>query len=214
MRIFLFICLSFLLIQPAFAQGLMTPQEATPNAEEEIEELLGKKQKEELSPPKSLNEFAFRYKQRCVKTVHPIIADKYLDLFCSCASNNILNEMTFEEMQQAQYKSAEGSFQRQRMLMFVYAPCIEKPLNTMILNDCVNNVRSKHLMKNIYGTCGCLADEVAREIQAVTPQYIRGAIRRREDVLNPLDLLVNTDDFERKMRHKTKVCLSRFEGIY
>lgn len=212
MRLFFLILMSFVITLPVFAQQLIEP-ETSPNAEEEIEKLLGK-QKQKKQAPQTLDNYVYEYTQRCLKAQHPIFAGKDLENFCFCAQKNIPTAMTLEHIKDAQYKTSEGYFQRNRMLMFVYAPCIEAPLKKMVLNSCLNNVRSKHLMKNMYATCGCIADDVSKHLQGLTTQYIQGAVERKKDTLNPLDLLLVPDHFERTMSHKTKVCFSRHERRY
>jgi len=201
-----------MLMQPAFSQDSINPDPA-PNAEEQIEDLLGQK-KEAQKKPQTLLGYADAYNQRCLKIKHPILGGKDLKRYCSCVSLNIPNAMTLQQMKDAQYKTSEGYFQRTRLLMFAYAPCIEKPLYRMIFNDCYNNVRNKAFMKNVYGACDCIANDVSEKMYAASNSYIRYAIKNKQSLINPLDILIRPDGFEQQMRHKTKVCLSVHERIY
>jgi len=191
MRFFLLLFLSFIIAQPVLAQESIIPAPA-PSAEQEIEDLLGK-ERAKTAEPQTLSEYADLYNQRCLQTQHPIITNKELRLFCSCASLNIADAMTLQQMKDAQYKTSEGFFQRTRLLMFAYAPCIAPPLYRTIYNDCATNVRNKAFMKNV---------------------HIRGTIKSRTEVLNPLEFFITLGEFNRQMKHKTKVCLSIHEGIY
>jgi len=212
MRFFLLLFLSFIIAQPVLAQESIIPAPA-PSAEQEIEDLLGK-ERAKTAEPQTLSEYADLYNQRCLQTQHPIITNKELRLFCSCASLNIADAMTLQQMKDAQYKTSEGFFQRTRLLMFAYAPCIAPPLYRTIYNDCATNVRNKAFMKNVHGTCDCIADDVSQRMQFISSQYIRGTIKSRTEVLNPLEFFITLGEFNRQMKHKTKVCLSIHEGIY
>ncbi|MEZ5919023.1 MAG: hypothetical protein R3D66_03620 [Alphaproteobacteria bacterium] len=52
---------------------------------------------------------------------------QHLQMMCACTSSKIPDVMTIQQMQALQTDTEEGQFQRNRMMMFVYAPCIEYP---------------------------------------------------------------------------------------
>ena len=212
MRIFLLICLSILLAQPVFAKESIAP-EASPNAREQIEDLLGQ-ENDAKKEPQNLYEYADEYNQRCLKSTHPIFAGKDLERLCSCASSNIPDAMTLQNMKDAGYKTSEGYFQRTRLIMFAYKPCLEKSLYRMLASDCINNIKNKAFMKNILGTCDCIATDVSKRMHEVSGSYIRAALKNKWELIHPLDVLINPDEFNRQMRFKTKICLRIHEGIF
>ena len=203
-------------MQPAFAQTIyLQPnktQKEAPKADEQIDELLGKKAPQQA--PQTLGEYARAYHQNCLATDHPILAGKDLEDLCGCTANNFLDVMTLEQVLEMQQSTSEGLFQRNRMLLFVYAPCIEYPTRTMILKECMGQTRNKFFMKNQSATCSCLANGVAEDLKELAPKYIENALRRNEKTLDPLGLLMNSDHFDERMRYHTRRCLADHEGIY
>jgi len=191
----------------AFAQDIFLK----PNKSQE--EVIDKLLQDEVKPEalKTANDYANQYFQNCLQTDHPYLKGKDLELLCGCTSAKFSEVMTPQNVQAMQHNTPEGQHQRNRVLMFVYAPCIEYPTRAMILSECLSKPQTQHLMKNPSSTCKCLADGVAEDMAELAPQYIESSIRRNPENLDPLGLLMNSEAFEKRSIYHSRLCLSKHE---
>ncbi len=208
MRLFLLTIFTLSFHWNAYAQNPPPPK-----AIEQIEELLGKK-KQETTEPVTLNQFANKHFNNCSNTKHPIIIGQDLLRLCACTRDRFLENMSIPQIRAMQKNDDEGRYQKSRMLLFVYAPCIKFPLNRMISTTCMRNVQNKYLMKSQSATCQCIADRVSEASYKLIGKYMQGIIKLKMEDREPLNLLVKENHFNDLMFNHTKQCLREFEGIY
>ena len=204
----LLICCLF--AQLSYAQGTVSDplQESEMTSEEQIEQMLDGP-KGELETLKSYTDAFYN---NCAETKHPIVGGGDLAFLCRCASAKFAKEMSVENIKEIQKGTLEGDFQKLRLLNFVYAPCLEGPIFLMIKKSCLNNQKNRYLMNNPEFTCGCVAKGVTNEtITKASPKYIEGFAKGVYQDVPPLELLVNTQTFERNYRHFSKYCVKKFE---
>ncbi len=170
-------------------------------------------QGQKAAPDAVVTNYARKYYSNCVQAKHPILEGADLQLLCSCTAAKFTEVMSASEIEEMQQPTSEGQHQRNRMLMFVYAPCIEFPTRAMIMNECMSKTQNQYMMKNQVQTCECLADGVAKDMAELAPQYIEQAIRKNPKDLDPLALLLNSDAYEKRSIYHTRVCLSKYEGL-
>ena len=206
MRFFLIVCLFLAFAQPVSAQTNAT---SPSTSKSQIDELLGNK-KEQIVPT-TIEGYAFLHYQQCMRTQHPILSGDDLMRMCTCTSTQLSNAMTFEQIKDIEAGGAEGIFQHNRMMLFVYAPCVKPTIRTMLLQQCMGDRKNAYLMKNQGKTCVCIADYVANKMDEIAPIYIQNSMRKPAQTPAPLDLLVHEDSFNLRLRHYTGVCFDMYE---
>jgi len=216
MRIFYLFFGSFFLITPAFAQGAYVPPRNAPNIgptpstpQGELDELLdGKKV---IRQPETIADYTYLHYKQCLATEHPILAGKDLQRMCSCTAANFSKTMSVADIREIEAGSAEGVFQRNRLLYFVYAPCVPPIIAKMVTSQCMSNKKNAYMMKNQGGMCACLGDRMETKFEEIVPAYIQDSMLFPSSPPNPLDLLVHERTFETQLRHFTNTCLFKYE---
>lgn len=165
----------------------------------------------EEQAPADINAFANAYYQNCTKKEHPIIKGEDLQMLCACTAAKIPDVMNVEQMEALQTNTSEGQYQRNRMLMFVYTPCIEYPVVALVKDSCMNNPKIKTNMSEYKKVCSCLADHMAEFVSTQAPKTIEAALKRDPRDIDPLALLVNGEAFERQSAIHMKECLLRHQ---
>lgn len=217
MRIFLLLALTFLWIQPAFAQsGYVPPREApidpprSDNAQDDLNELLGKKR--DTRQPETLADYTYLHYRQCLDTEHPILNGRDLERMCSCTAGNFRDSMTLENIREIENETREGVLQKNRLMYFVYGPCVKPTLNTMLINQCINNKKNELLMKHHSITCTCIAQYVSERIgDHIVPQLIEHSLSFPNRNFEPLAYLINTDIFDKNLRHYSNFCIRNIE---
>ncbi|MEM7650782.1 MAG: hypothetical protein AAF204_01710 [Pseudomonadota bacterium] len=202
---------------PTHAQDLFIKKERpsasvqTPRPEEqEIMELLDqapKKEEAERPAPQSINDFANRYFDNCMKQQHPNLQGEQKELLCGCTAANIPGNMTVQNMRDMQQNTPEGATQRGRMLLFVYTPCIEYPTKALIYDRCVNDPQVRGGLKRYTQVCDCLSDGMAGFMKERAPKTVENALALNINDIDPLRVLMESKAFEEQSRYHMKNCV-------
>ncbi|MFK7839120.1 MAG: hypothetical protein AB8B83_02220 [Bdellovibrionales bacterium] len=200
-----------------YAQNTYTPPTEIPDIDlpravspqDELDELLdgGKI----IRTPQTLKEYTYLHYKQCLETEHPVLTSKDLKKMCSCTSQNFSKSMSVENIKEIEKGSAEGVFQQNRLLYFVYAPCVEPVLKNVLLLQCMQDKKAAMLMKNHPTYCICFSDEISRVFGEYAPKAIKSYIVQPDGRFDPLNLLINDYYFENELKHKTYVCHFRHE---
>ncbi len=160
---------------------------------------------------RDITDYANGYYKNCMKKDHPVIRGEHLEMLCACTASKIPGTMTPEQMSLLQDDTEEGLTQRNRMLMFVYTPCIAYPVRALVEDNCMNNAKIKTDIKSYRKVCSCLGEKMGETTSQQAPKIIETALRRDPRDLDPLALLVNSKGFELQSRAHTRECLLRHQ---
>ena len=161
--------------------------------------------------PEDINAFANRYFANCMNQGHPILNGENLETMCACTAAQIPGNMTVAQMQAMQTDTEEGQLQRNRMLMFVYTPCIEYPTKALVENQCLNNPQVKESMKYYPAVCDCLSDGMAEFMRENAAEYIQASIQRNKQDTDPLRTLMESKVFTEKSQYYMRTCVLTHE---
>lgn len=204
-------------VQPAPAQTIVPQQQAAPvqqahpspppvSAQDELNSILNNDKPKTFNNP---TDYANAYYGNCVKQEHPILKGEDLKLLCGCTSVKFAENMTPEQVRAMREDSAAGQQQRNRLLIFVYAPCMQTPIRALILDECMKSTPNKFMMKDQPATCKCLADGVSADLQKEAPRMIEESIRTNPQAIDPLATLLNSRAFENRQKYHSKVCIQK-----
>jgi hypothetical protein len=193
--------------KPKSAEAPAEPEPAPPSAQPDLPELQAP---EPAAPaePKDIKEAANSYYKFCMSKQNPMLDAENQKLLCGCTASNIPDVMTLEQMKAMNTDTAEGLEQRNRMLLFVYTPCIEYPTRSMVLYQCMGNEQLKTTLGNPTKICNCLADGMATFMRERAPDAIQMAIRRNEKDIDPLRKLMESNGYEQYQNMTLRNCLA------
>lgn len=218
MRLLLCLLIALHITFPAFADSIYVrknkEQPTAQNqyeAERELDQLLKQEERKQARTPQTMEGYANDYYKNCLAQKHPVLQGDDLKLLCGCTSAKFSENMTLEQVQAMQTDSKEGLYQRNRMMMFVYAPCIEFPTRALVMHQCINDTKVRYTMKNPSKTCVCLADGVAKDMKERAPEVIKNALVLNPKDLDPLALLLNSSAYENRTIYHTKACIQKYE---
>lgn len=183
-----------------------TPEEAAPPPSP-----AAKQEEQAPAPEATIDDYANRYYENCRAQKHPILQGENLELLCGCTASQLPKAMTIEQVRQMQEDSADGQYQRNRMMLFVYAPCIEHPTRALVLDQCMNDPKVQAGIKNYKTVCNCLADNMATFMKERAPATIENAIKFNEKDVDPLRKLLESPAFDETSRSKMGECISLYE---
>ena len=158
--------------------------------------------------PQTEEEYANAFFKDCVKQDHPILRGEHLEMFCGCTSAQIIETMSLKEMKATERDSEYGQFQRNRMLMFAYAPCLASPVREMTIDQCLVN---KDTLKDSTGTCTCVGDKISEYIQIESPEFIERCISSNSLEGDPLSQFLTSGVFTLHNKDAMTHCVAQYE---
>src|SRR5690606_17950523 len=104
-------------------------------------------------------EMANAYYNDCAAKADPRFSPDSLSAFCSCTSVQIMEKMSVEEVQTMGQNTQEGRNMLNKMLLDVYAPCMQYPVEDMVAGECLTDKKVETLgwQGDKRALCGCMA---------------------------------------------------------
>jgi len=192
-----FICAPY----PAFAQ---TPQSPSQTAEQQIDELLG--QGKAIQMPTTIQGFAHFHYRMCMNYKHPFMDTKNQERFCRCTQDEYRKNMDIPQSIALNSNTSETAFQKSRLLMFVYSPCVENSLRRVLMGKCMGKYDVKDLMSKKGASCSCRANGIAKDVADKNEKLIEGLILNRRKYDSPLDVVMNVETILLRTQYHTNVC--------
>jgi hypothetical protein len=177
-------------------QQMPTPQAAPQAAQESIES------------------FAKRYNENCLKKKNDILKGDDLRMLCACTASKLQEKMTVTEVETMTTDTPEGQVQRNRMVTDVYAPCMEYPSRALLMNQC-NSYQDK-LKKaqsgqaiNGEAICGCLAQNMAAYVAVNAQPILAQKLAANPADMDPLGAFLNSPEYQAQVNATFTGCIQQ-----
>lgn len=131
------------------------------------------------------------------------------DMLCACTAARLTQFFSMEDMAtmtnpQSAPDAQRGAFNK--MLINIYAPCMEEPTREFHYNACITNPQTAQ-----YGDpakiCRCMADEVAAHIKVHGPTVFEQLVARNPNITDPMAALTDDPSFQTFAQSKLLGCL-------
>ena len=130
-------------------------------------------------------------------------------MLCACTAANIPDGMSAQDISVFQDNSPAGQQARQRMMLNVYAPCLQYPARAITNYNCMNTPELQGRVNNVPALCGCVADGIGQYIAANGPAVMRQSLARDPNTLDPLQALVNSNEFNQRSQSILMSCITK-----
>lgn len=127
-------------------------------------------------------------------------------MLCACTAAQMQKEMSVEEVQLMSQNTPEGQAMRDKMTLYVYAPCMKYPTHDLIYSRCINDPQIKAAAKNAEALCQCMGDGMADFIDQKGPENLVASMRQNPGDLDPLGTLMNSDAFTQASQQVMQTC--------
>lgn len=130
-------------------------------------------------------------------------------MMCACTAARLTQFFTMEDMATMTNNQSPPQAQRaafNKMLINIYAPCMEEPTREYHYNACISNPQTSQ-----YGDpqtiCRCMADQVATHMQVYGPRVFQDLVARNPNITDPMAELTNDPSFQTFAKSKLLACL-------
>lgn len=211
----------FLKNDPAGEQGetaphpYIAPMGTPPAAPVEQPDYYGQQQQATQAPVQTneaegdtITTLATRYYKNCVSKDDPILKAANLQLLCTCAAQKMMEVMTVDDIKTMATETQEGQFQRNRLLLQVYAPCMQYPARSLLYGNCVGTPEIQSTVPGYEIACACMADRMASYVAENATTVVAQNLQANPADSNPLQSLMNRADFKAKAQAELGECIA------
>lgn len=152
-------------------------------------------------------EMASKFHANCINQEAPLLSAKAKELMCSCVAAQIIKTMTVEDVQAMGSQGPDARPAVNKMLLNVYAPCIEFPAYDYHYYSCIQSPDTAKLGSDPKKLCTCLASEVADFLDKNAQNVFSDILARNPNVVDPMSALTEDQEFQSFAQTQLLACV-------
>lgn len=131
------------------------------------------------------------------------------ELFCACTSARLSQGVFSVEDMRAMTDTTNPDARQSlnKMIVNVYAPCMEEPTREYHYNTCVQNPQVDRLGGNKEQLCRCAANKIAEHLRTNGAKQFQEILSRSPDIVDPMQALYDDQGFQTFAQSRLLGCL-------
>jgi len=129
-------------------------------------------------------------------------------LFCACTAARLTQYFSMEDMQtMTDPKNPNQRAALNKMIVNIYAPCMDEPTRDYHYSQCVANPQVARLGQNPETLCRCAADQVADYMKVHAAEQFQIILDHNPNIEDPMQALYDDPKFQSMTQSKLLGCL-------
>lgn len=131
------------------------------------------------------------------------------ELFCACTAARLSQGVfSVEDMQiMTDTTNPNSRIALNKMIVNVYAPCMDEPTREYHYNTCVSNPQVDRLGGNKESLCRCAADKIADHLRINGARQFQDILSRNPAIVDPMQALYDDRGFQTFAQSQLLGCL-------
>lgn len=155
------------------------------------------------------NKIANEYFNNCMKQKAQGLDAHNQELLCGCTAVEMQNSMSMSDLQNLGKTDETGLAARNKMVMDVYAPCIQYPVSSLVKAKCLQDNRIGMYSRNARSLCECAGVGVGSYLHKNARDEIAKAFAENPQAQDPLGALMNSQAFTNKAQQILMGCVAQ-----
>ncbi len=153
------------------------------------------------------------YYYNCKSKPDPRMRPESQDAMCACTSVMMMEKMTVEEVQVMMGDTPQSRQALNKMLIEVYAPCMNYPVQDLVGMQCLEDKKIDALGSNVpkEELCGCVAETTAMWFVNEGRALLREVLVKNPNITDPVGPIMETAKFKKKSYDNLVACLTKGE---
>lgn len=147
------------------------------------------------------------YYQNCKSQSAEGMSRKSQDFMCACTAAKMMDHMSVEDVKMMGQQNESGRKATNKMIIQVYAPCIEYPARDHYYNNCISDPKTKTMTSSPKAMCSCMAGEIADHLKNNAQTVFREILTRNPNITDPMGALTSDPEFQQFARRKLLGCV-------
>lgn len=154
------------------------------------------------------DQMANQYYQNCLQGQAPNLTDKTKETMCACTAAHMKTGFTVEDMQAMSKKDENARLAVNKMIVNVYAPCIQYPAYDYYYNVCVTNPQTAKLSRQgPQALCNCLGQKMSSYLAQNSAAVFNDLLKRNPYITDPMAALTGDPQFEKFAQSQLLSCV-------
>lgn len=129
-------------------------------------------------------------------------------MFCGCTAAKMTESFTLEDMAaMTDPNNPNARTALNKMIVNIYAPCMEAPTRDYHYSTCISNPQVKILGGNAERVCSCSADKIAQHLKNNGARMFQDILARSPDIVDPMQALYEDPQFQQFAQAQLTSCL-------
>lgn len=129
------------------------------------------------------------------------------EYMCACTAAKMMKHLTLEDVRAMPQPNETGRAATNKMLIHVYAPCMNYPAKDHYYNTCMSNPKTKTLTGKPERLCNCMSDKVAGYLGENGSKVFSEILSRDPNITDPMTALTNDNEFQKFAQSKLLGCV-------
>lgn len=152
-------------------------------------------------------ETANAYFGNCVKQQDSQFSPNAQKMFCACTAARMTQFFSMEDMKAMTGQNEAARFALNKMIINIYAPCMEEPTREYHYKACMTNPNTARLVGDPDSLCRCSSHAIAQYVQNHGPRLFQELLLREPAMEDPMQALYNDPKFQTFAQSKLMGCL-------
>lgn len=152
-------------------------------------------------------QMANAYFNNCTSKPAAGMSQQTQQYMCACTAEKMQKSLTAEDIQAMSQQNAAGRLATNKMIIDVYAPCIEYPARDHYYTTCMTNPQTKNMSSNPQGLCACLGTQISTYLKQNAQNEFKRILARTPNVTDPMAALTNDPAFTQFAQKKLTACV-------
>lgn len=149
------------------------------------------------------------YYLNCLKQDAPTLSEESKNMLCSCTAANMMRHMSVEDVQTMSSSTPQAREAVNKMLIYVYAPCMEFPAKDYYYKTCLSSPDTAKISSQQKPLCDCMSSEIAEFLSKNASGVFLDILDRQPDVVDPMTALTEDPEFKKFAESKLLGCYAQ-----
>ncbi len=149
------------------------------------------------------------YYENCLKQKDQRFSATDQQQFCECTAQRVQPYLTPEFMNLMSQPTNEGKEAQNSILINVYAPCMQAPVASLMVENCKKTQNSLAQFQNLDGLCGCYGQNIGKALETMAPAIMQDALKANPNLRDPLNPILDSQAFKTKAQSILAQCLGQ-----
>ena len=151
-------------------------------------------------------ETANQYYLNCKAKPDPRFSEQAQDMFCGCTATKLMSDFTLEDMQSIGKQDQSGRDATNKMIVNIYAPCIQYPAKEYHYQSCISNPKTS-ILGDAQKLCSCASEQIAVHLQSNAKLMFQTILRTNPNITDPMQALYDDPRFQSFAKQKLMGCI-------
>jgi hypothetical protein len=155
-------------------------------------------------------QMAKAYYTNCAGKGDPHITPAGMKAMCSCTSDQMVKTMSVEDIKTLAQNDQAGRDMLNHMLLDVYAPCMNFPVQDMLEGQCLQDMKDKPLPPgaDMGKICHCMAAKTGGWFTTNGRSLMAQVLKANPDITDPVGPVMEDASFKKASSDNLSSCLS------